>query len=162
MNYNKALEYMKFEYNKVLGYQDDSLLQKYQDIAQILKELDYGVEYHIAAIFMDILRDTDAVPSNLLRYSNMEVVEAVRLLEEPKNCEKIKHLLRIKKNTIAFPVKMAEQFYNLTNIEDKTEKEIRDMLHETEDYYLKCAVGTIFYDIMFHALVECRKRAKVY
>ncbi|MBN2851971.1 MAG: hypothetical protein JXQ23_04465, partial [Clostridia bacterium] len=143
-------------------YQDDDLLQKYQDIALLLKELGYGTEHFIAALFMNILKETDAIPNEVLRYCNMEVMDALRLMEESENCEKIKKLLLVKKNEIAFPVKMAEQLYNLMNSEDRSEKEIRDMLHETEDYYLKCAVGTMFYDPLFIAFVECRKRSGVY
>ena len=162
MNYEKALEYMKYEYNKALGFQDDLLLQKYQDIALILKELSFGTEHFIAALFMNILKETDAVPNEVLRYCNMEVMDAIRLMEDPGNCEKAKKLYLLKNDAIAFPVKMAEQIYKLMNTSNMTNRQITNLLHETEDYYLKCAVGTIFYGPLFMAFVECRKKEKVY
>jgi|GEM_PF-4379722 len=162
MNYKKALEFMKYEYNRSLGKHDHSCVHKYQEIALILKEFGYGSEHHVTALFMNILKETDARPAEVLKYCNMQVMEAIRLLQESSNCEEIKRLMRIRMNELAYPVKMAERLYLLRNTGKMDDGERRKLLHETEDYYLKCAHDTIFYEPMFQAWVECRDRSGVY
>ena len=49
-------------------------------VAQIIKEQGYGTDYQIAALFHDLLEDTDASEDEIRQLGGSEVLEAVRLL----------------------------------------------------------------------------------
>ena len=162
MKYDKAIEFMIYEYNKTMDYHCDEYMDRIRGVARVLDELGYGLEHRITALFRFMMNDTDATSADLLKYSSMDVLEALKLLQEPRNCEKIKYLYNIKGNMLAFPVKMAEHLYDLRNRKKKKKKEIEALIHESEDYYLKCAHDTIFYEPMFMELVKCKTKVGVY
>lgn len=145
-----------------MDYHGDDYMEKIEGVAHLLSELGYGLEYRITAIFRYMMSDTDATNTDILKYSSMEILEALKLLQEPRNCEKIKYLYGIKGNMLAFPVKMAEHLYDLRNRKKKKKREIAALIHESEDYYLKCAHDTIFYEPIFMELIKCKTKIGAY
>lgn len=75
---------------------------------------DYGLEYQIAALFHDLLEDTDATEEDILKYSNNNVLEAVKLVTKPNGkYNSKKYIENILKNPISKAVKMADRIDNL-------------------------------------------------
>ena len=101
-----------------------------------VKEQGYGEDYQITALFHDLLEDTDATEEEILRFSNQNVLTAVKLLTKEKGFNMQKYIEDIKANQIAFVVKSADRLHILqsaliTNVEFK-----RKYILETVDWYL--------------------------
>lgn len=54
-------------------------------VAQILKEKGYDINYQIAALFHDLLEDTDTTYEEILSLSNIDVADTVKLVTKEKN-----------------------------------------------------------------------------
>lgn len=118
-------------------------------VYEMVKKQGYGEDYLITALFHDLLEDTDATESEILFYSNKNVLTAVKLLTKYKGYDIKTYINGIKNNHIAFVVKCADRLHNLnsalvTNAEFK-----RKYVLETVDWYLdfskeiKIAVKTL-------------------
>ena len=105
-------------------------------VCEMVKNQGYGEDYQITALFHDLLEDTDATENEILRFSNQDVLTAVKLLTKEKGYDMQKYIDAIKNNPIAFVVKNADRLHNLqcalvTSVEFK-----RKYILETVDWYL--------------------------
>ena len=105
-------------------------------VCEIVKNLGFGEDYQITALFHDLLEDTNATEKEILSYGNDEILTAVKLLTKQKGCDMQEYISAIKKNEIAFVVKGADRLHNLecalvTDVEFK-----RKYILETVDWYL--------------------------
>ena len=105
-------------------------------VMEIVREKGYGEDFQIAALFHDLLEDTDASESEILRLGNERILEAVRLLTKAPGCRMQEYISAIKANEIAFAVKAADRLHNLqcalvTGTDFK-----RKYILETVDWYL--------------------------
>lgn len=105
-------------------------------VSQLVKEKGYGIEYQIAALFHDLLEDTDATEKEIEEIGGRRVLEAVKLLTKEKGYVMSEYIAAIKENDIAFAVKGADRLHNLTcafctDLEFK-----RKYILETVDWYL--------------------------
>lgn len=105
-------------------------------VAEIVRQNGYGIDYRIAALFHDLLEDTDATESEILAYGNEEILKAVKLLTKKKGYDMAEYVAGIRNNKIAFAVKAADRLHNLrcalvTDTEFK-----RKYIYETVDWYL--------------------------
>ena len=118
-------------------------------VFKMVKEKGYGEDYQIAALFHDLLEDTDTTEQEILSISNQNVLTAVKLLTKEKGYDMKSYVEAIKANPIAFAVKSADRLHNLqcalvTGVEFK-----RRYVKETVDWYLdfskeiKVAVKTL-------------------
>ena len=105
-------------------------------VFEMVKAWGYREEYQIAALFHDLLEDTDATELEILQYGNEEILTAVKLLTKRKGYDMAEYIEAIKNNEIAFVVKTADRLHNLrcafvADIEFK-----RKYILETVDWYL--------------------------
>ena len=105
-------------------------------VMEIVREKGYGEDFQIAALFHDLLEDTDASESEILRLGNERILEAVRLLTKAPGYRMQGYISAIKANEIAFAVKAADRLHNLqcalvTGADFK-----RKYILETVDWYL--------------------------
>ena len=105
-------------------------------VCEIVKNQGYGEDYQIAALFHDLLEDTDATEQEILQFGNQNVLTAVKLLTKQKGYVMAEYISEIKNNEIAFVVKAADRLHNLecaviTDVEFK-----RKYILETIDWYL--------------------------
>ena len=105
-------------------------------VCEILKAQGYGEDYQIAALFHDLLEDTDATEEEILRYGNQEVLTAVKLLTKSKGYNMAEYVGGIKDNEIAFAVKGADRLHNLRCALVADEGFKRKYALETLDWYL--------------------------
>ena len=66
-------------------------------VYEIVKSRGLGESYQIAALFHDLLEDTDATESEILSLSNQNVLDAVKLLTKEKGYD-MKTFERVKRN----------------------------------------------------------------
>ena len=105
-------------------------------VCEKVKNLGFGEDYQITALFHDLLEDTNATEEEILAYGNDEILTAVKLLTKQKGYNMQEYIGAIKNNKIAFVVKGADRLHNLecalvTDIEFK-----RKYVLETVDWYL--------------------------
>ncbi len=105
-------------------------------VCEIVKNQGYGTDFQIAALFHDLLEDTDATEEEILFYGNETILEAVRLLTKEKGYEMSEYIAGIRKNEIAFAVKAADRLNNLRCAVVADEKFKRKYVLETVEWYL--------------------------
>jgi (p)ppGpp synthase/HD superfamily hydrolase len=137
---NRALEFatLKHKGQKRIGGND--YITHPIAVCEMVQKQGYGEDFQIAALFHDLLEDTDATENEILEYGNQDILVAVKLLTKEKGYNMQKYIEGIKKNPIAFAVKSADRLHNLqcalvTNVEFK-----RKYILETVDWYLDFSV----------------------
>lgn len=105
-------------------------------VAQIIKEQGYGTDYQIAALFHDLLEDTDASEDEIRQLGGSEVLEAVRLLTKQPGYIMSEYVEGILSNPIARAVKAADRLHNLRSALVADEDFRRKYILETVDWYL--------------------------
>ena len=105
MNYKKCLEFTKEKHKGQYRKHGEPYYTHPLNVSNMLKEKDFSLEYQIAGLFHDLIEDTDATYAELLEYSNLEIVEAVRLVTKEPGYDMEDYINRIKKNDIAKHVK---------------------------------------------------------
>ena len=105
-------------------------------VSEIVKVQGFDENYQIAALFHDLLEDTDATEEEILKYSNQEILEAVNLLTKKKGYDMEEYINAIKRNSIAFAVKAADRLHNLQCAIITSDDFKRKYILETVDWYL--------------------------
>ena len=105
-------------------------------VAEIIRESSLGMEHQIAALFHDLLEDTDATPQEILDIGGPEVLTAVRLLTKVKGYRMEEYVQAIRENPIAFAVKGADRLHNLRCALVADENFRRHYILESVDWYL--------------------------
>ena len=84
-------------------------------VAKMVKDAGYSEEYQAAALFHDLLEDTECTKQEILELSSAEVLEAVLLVTKRYNLPEEKYIERILANPIAKVVKNYDRIHNLTD-----------------------------------------------
>ena len=105
-------------------------------VSEIVKSQGFDEKYQIAALFHDLLEDTDATEEEILKYGSQEILEAVKLLTKKKGYDMSEYIGAIKKNPIAFAVKEADRLHNLQCAIIAGEEFKRKYILETVDWYM--------------------------
>lgn len=121
-------------------------------VRDIIKQKGYNENYQLVALLHDILEDTDGTKEEILNLTNDKVLEAVILLTKEKNYNTDDYINRIKNNSLALPVKLADRLHNLVELM-YTDLNFRNKyIKETEEYYISLATGTVFEHDILNAL----------
>lgn len=104
-------------------------------VCEIVKAQGFGEDYQIAALFHDLLEDTDTTEAEILTYGNEAVLEAVKLLTKQKGYDMAEYIGAIRNNDIAFAVKSADRLHNLQCALVTSEEFKRKYILETMDWY---------------------------
>jgi (p)ppGpp synthase/HD superfamily hydrolase len=103
---------------------------------EMVKNQGYGEDYQLAALFHDLLEDTDATEDEILSFSNQSVLTAVKLLTKQKGYDMQNYIDGIKTNEIAFVVKSADRLHNLKCALVASEEFKKKYILETVNWYL--------------------------
>ena len=135
-SYKLALEFAKAKHKgqkRIGGY--DYITHPIA-VSEIVKNQGFDEIYQIAALFHDLLEDTDATEEEILKYGNRQILEAVNLLTKKKGYDMAEYINAIKQNPIAFAVKAADRLHNLQCAIVTDEEFKRKYILETVDWYL--------------------------
>ena len=105
-------------------------------VCEKVKNLGYGEDFQITALFHDLLEDTSATEEEILEFGNKEILTAVKLLTKQKGYDMQQYVSAIKNNKIAFVVKGADRLHNLQSALITSEEFKRRYILETVDWYL--------------------------
>ena len=109
-------------------------------VSEIVKNQGFDEIYQIAALFHDLLEDTDATEEEILKYGNRQILEAVNLLTKKKGYDMAEYINAIKQNPVAFAVKAADRLHNLQCAIVTDEEFKRKYILETVDWYLDFSI----------------------
>lgn len=123
-------------------------------VAEYLFEKKYRGKYVFTALCHDLLEDTDATEEEIESTCGNKTLEAVKLLTKPKEkgaeWSTDSYLKAIKRNQVAYIVKVADRIQNLWDSRDVGLAFREDYLKETSDYYLEFAKESPFYEDLLH------------
>ena len=134
--YDNALRFAAEKHKGQFRIGGDEYITHPMAVAEIVKRQGYGIDVQIAALFHDLLEDTDATEGEILKVGNEEILKAVKLLTKQKGYDMAEYVAGIRQNEMAFAVKAADRLHNLrcalvTDTEFK-----RKYIFETVDWYL--------------------------
>lgn len=156
MNPRDAISFIKHKYENGMEFFSGEKIEKAEGISEILKQMGYGMDVQVTAILMDIQSDVEATDAEIMEQGSMEVLQAVKLIAMENGCKKEEYMQLVRKSILAHPVKLAEHLYRLRNADELSITELDKLILETEDYYLKCAKDTEFYEAIFEELVKVK------
>ena len=111
------------------------------EVCNIVKENGGDIDYLITALFHDLLEDTDATESEILKLGGEKVLTAVKLLTKQKGYVMSEYIKGIKENEIAFMVKAADRLHNLKCAVVADAEFKKKYISETVDWYLDFGLG---------------------
>ncbi|MDO5396916.1 MAG: HD domain-containing protein [bacterium] len=105
-------------------------------VAEILRKNGYEADYQIAALFHDLLEDTDASEEEIRSYGNERILNAVKLLTKETGYKMSEYIERIRNDEMAFAVKAADRLHNLRTAIEADEHFRRKYILETREWYM--------------------------
>ena len=139
-SYRLALEFAKAKHKGQKRIGGDDYITHPIAVSQIVKNQGFDEIYQIAALFHDLLEDTDSTEEEILKYGNRQILEAVILLTKKKGYDMAEYVGSIKQNPIAFAVKAADRLHNLQCAIVTDEEFKRKYILETVDWYLDFSI----------------------
>ncbi|MEG0771218.1 MAG: HD domain-containing protein [Clostridia bacterium] len=136
MAFKKALEYATEKHFGQIRKGGSPYISHPIAVANTLCKKGFGVNYQIAALFHDLLEDTDATEFEILALSNTDVLKAVKVLTKTPGYKMEEYIRNIKANKIAFEVKAADRLNNLQSAICTDTDFKRKYILETVDWYL--------------------------
>ena len=97
----------------------------------------HPIEYRVAAVFHDLLEDTDASEQEIVEIGGEDVLKAVKLVTKEKEYCMETYIAGIKTNSMAYAVKGADRLHNLQSAFCANEKFRKKYIRETLDWYMK-------------------------
>lgn len=134
--YQKALAFATKKHEGQFRIGGAAYITHPMEVAHLIKEKGYGINYQIAALFHDLLEDTDATEQEIEEIGGKEVLEAVKLLTKEKGYVMAEYIGAIKRNEIALAVKAADRLHNLRSALCTDTDFKRKYILETVDWYL--------------------------
>lgn len=113
-------------------------------VSNILENKGFSIDYQIAGLMHDLLEDTDTTYDEILKISNIEIAEAVRLVTKEEGYNMSEYMDRIKKNDMAKMVKLADRIHNLSEVHFASDKFKDKYIRETEQWFIDLARETVF------------------
>ncbi len=135
--YQKALEYAKKKHEGQFRIGGAPFIVHPIAVAEILQKDGKQVEYRVAAVFHDLLEDTDASEQEIVEIGGEDVLKAVKLVTKEKEYCMETYIAGIKTNPMAYAVKGADRLHNLQSAFCASEKFRKKYIRETLDWYME-------------------------
>ena len=158
MEFKNYVEFMKERHKGQKRIQGTPYYLHPLEVGNILRKKGFSEEYQIVGLFHDLLEDTDTTYEEILKITNYNIAEAVRLLTKEENYVVSEYMKRIKDNDIARTVKLADRIHNLSELHFTSEKFREKYIKETEEWFVELAEGTVFENDIKDMINEFKKR----
>ena len=134
--YKRALEFATKKHEKQFRFEGTPYISHPMAVAEILRKKGYNEDYQIAALFHDLLEDTDATEQEIEDIAGKEVLEAVKLVTKTKGYVMANYVEGIKGNEMAKAVKAADRLHNLSTSFVANDKFRRKYVKESIQWYM--------------------------
>ena len=105
-------------------------------VAELVRGWGYGIDCQIAALFHDLLEDTDAAETDITELGGRQVLEAVLALTKRAGCRMEEYVAGIRANPMAKIVKAADRLHNLRCAAAADEAFRKRYIQETRAWYM--------------------------
>lgn len=156
MELNKYIEFIKNKHGEQKRIQGTPYYLHPLEVSKILKQKGFSESYQIAGLFHDLLEDTDTTYEEILKISNVEIAEAVRLVTKEDGYIMSEYIKRIMKNDMARMVKIADRIHNLLEGHFCSIKFQKRYIKETEKWFIDLAKDTVFEEDLNNALKKLK------
>lgn len=129
-------------------------------VAKLLENNGFNIEYQIVGLFHDLIEDTDTTYEDIVKISNLNIANAVRLLTKEKGYNMSEYIKRINENDIAKIVKLADRIHNLSEAHFASVDFRKKYISETNKWYISLAKDTCFEKKMECVLQEVKQSLK--
>ncbi|MFA7660630.1 MAG: hypothetical protein WCX60_05480, partial [Anaerovoracaceae bacterium] len=106
----------------------------------------------------DLLEDTSITPDELLACCGEVVLAAAKLLSKSPGYVMEDYLCAIRKDHIAYAVKVADRIHNLKEARMADIQFQRQYLEETEEYYLDFAKESPFFEDLWNKYNDLKRK----
>lgn len=120
-------------------------------VAEYLYDRGFRGKYVFTAFCHDLLEDTDATEEEIFSNCGRFTRDAVKLLTKKEGMDITLYLERIKKNEVAYVVKVADRIDNLLDAKSTNLPFQKKYLEETKSYYIDFATDSPFYEDFMYA-----------
>lgn len=144
MELKDYIEFMKYKHKDQKRIQGTPYYTHPLAVSKILKDKNFSIDYQIAALFHDLLEDTDTTYDEIKKITNTDIAEAVRLVTKESGYTIEDYIDRISKNKMAKMVKLADRIHNLSEAHFTSKEFQKKYIEETEKWYIKLSEGTDF------------------
>lgn len=156
MEYRECVEFIKEKHKDQKRIQGTPYYLHPVEVSNILNKKGFSQDYQIAGLFHDLLEDTNTTYEEILRISNPEIAEAVRLVTKENGYIMSEYIERIKQNDMARMVKLADRIHNLSETHLASAKFKEKYIKETEEWFIDLADGTVFEEDLKAILEEIK------
>ena len=104
-------------------------------VASIVQAQGFDLDHQIAALFHDLLEDTDATEQEIASLAGDNVLHAVKLVTKEKGYAMADYISRIKAHPMAMAVKSADRLHNLICAKQTHETFRRKYVADTRTWY---------------------------
>ncbi len=136
IRYERALEYAREKHKNQYRIGGAAYITHPVGVADIVRQQGYSEDYQIAALFHDLLEDTNATEEEILCYGNKEILEAVKAVTKPKGYVMETYIEGICANEMARVIKAADRLHNLQSAKLTDNEFKRKYVVETINWYL--------------------------
>ena len=105
-------------------------------VAEMVKDWGYDEDVQIAALFHDLLEDTDAAEADIVRLGGEEVLRIVKLLTKTEGYVMADYIGAIKNDPAAKVIKTADRLHNLRSAVTADKSFRRKYIQESRKWYL--------------------------
>lgn len=127
------------------------------EVSNILAKKGFSKEYQIAGLFHDLLEDTNTTYEEIVKITNLEIAEVVRLVTKEDGYVMSEYIERIMQNDMARMVKLADRIHNLSETHLASSKFKERYIKETEEWFIDLASGTVFEEDLKTILEELKE-----
>ena len=150
-NEAKVLAFAKERHAGQTRIHGDAYINHPKRVAEYLYDLKYRGKYTFTAFCHDLIEDTNTTEEEILNLGGRFTRDAVVLLTKHKGVDIADYLDKIKKNEVAYIVKVADRIDNLRDALKADLEFIKQYLEETEEYYLDFALESPFFEDLLGA-----------
>lgn len=144
MELKDAVEFIKEKHKGQTRKQGTPYYLHPLEVSNILSKKGFGLDFQIAGLFHDLLEYTSVTYDEILEMTNLEIVEAVRLVTKEPGYNMQNYMDRIMKNDMARMVKLADRVHNLSETHLASEEFKAKYIKETDEWFITLAKGTVF------------------
>ncbi len=132
----KALEFATRKHKGQFRRGGEEYITHPMAVEEIIASEGFGEDYRIAALFHDLLEDTDATEEEILNLGGEGVLTAVKLLTKTEGYVMAEYIAGIKEDPIAKAVKAADRLHNLRSCVVCDDNFKRRYINESLEWYL--------------------------
>lgn len=146
MKLDSYIEFIKEKHKGQTRIQGTPYYMHPLEVSNILDKKGFPKDYQIAALFHDLLEDTNTTYEELVEISNKEIADAVKMVTKEKGYIMSDYINGIMRNDMARIVKLADRLHNLSEAHMASVKFRERYIKETEEWFIDLAKGTVFED----------------